>query len=177
LTHVKKERTVERGDKKVLVDTLRSELEDQGLLVVTQQSGMTVAQTQALRRKMRESAAHYKVAKNTLVRLAVKGTAYEVVSDYLKGPTAIAYSKDPVAAAKAAVDFSKTNDKLQVVCGVLGDKFLDAQGVKTLAALPSLDELRGKIIGVIQAPATKVAGVVAAPAAQLARVISAYAKK
>lgn len=168
---------MERGDKKLLVDTLRSELEDQGLLVITQQSGLTVAQTQALRRKMRDCSANFKVAKNTLIRLAVQGTAYESVSDYLKGPTAIAYSKDPIAAAKAAVEYSKTNDKLQVVCGVLGDKFMDAQGIKTLAALPSLDELRGKIIGVIQAPATKVVGVLVAPAGQLARVVSAYANK
>ncbi len=168
---------MEREEKRVFVDTLRSELADQGLLVVTQQSGLTVTQTQALRRKMRESQAHFKVAKNTLIRLAVKDTAYEAVSDYLKGPTAIAYSKDPIAAAKAAVEFSKTNDKLQVVCGVLGDKFMDAAGVKALASLPSLDELRGKIIGVIQAPATKVAGVVAAPAGQLARLMSAYASK
>lgn len=166
-----------REDKKDLVDTLRAELSDQSLLVVAQQNGLTVSQTQALRRKMREVGAKYKVAKNTLIRLAIADTAYDSIKDYLKGPTAIAYSKDPVAAAKAAVEFSKTNDKLQVICGVLGDKFIDANGLKTLASLPSLDELRSKVIGVIQAPATKVAGVIAAPAAQLARVISAYAEK
>lgn len=166
-----------RGEKQALVDALRSDLVDQGLLVVTQQSGLTVSETQTLRRKMRESAACYKVAKNTLIHLAVKGTAYESVQDHLKGPTAIAYSKDPVAAARVAVEFSKTNEKLKVVCGVLGDRFMDAQGVKALASLPSLNELRGKIIGVIQAPAMKVAGVLAAPAGQLARVMSAYANK
>lgn len=166
-----------RGEKQDLVDALRLELKDKDLLVVTQQSGLTVAETQGLRRQMRALQAYYKVAKNTLVSLAVKGTRHEGVIDHLRGPTAIAYSKDPVAAAKVAVEFSKSNEKLQVICGVLGDKFIDAAGVKALASLPSLDELRSKIIGVIQAPATKVAGVLAAPASQVARVVSAYANK
>lgn len=166
-----------RVDKQHLVEALRTELADKDLLVVTQQTGLTVSETQTLRRQMKASEAHFRVAKNTLISLAIKGTSHESLCSHLKGPTAIAYSKDPVAAAKAAVEFSKTNEKLQVLCGVLSGKFMDADSIKTLASLPSLDALRGKLIGVIQASATKVAGTLAAPAGQLARVLSAYANK
>ena len=118
-----------------------------------------------------------KVAKNTLTLIAVEGTTYAPISDMLTGPTALATSADPVAAAKAAVDFAKTNPKLEIVGGAMGNTVLDVNGVKALAELPSLDELRAKLVGLLQAPATKVASVLQAPAGQLARVFGAYAAK
>ena len=126
---------------------------------------------------MRDSGARYKVAKNRLALIALEGTRYQPISDLLTGPIALATSDDPVAAAKAVVEFAKTNDRLEIVGGAMGDTLLDANGVKALAELPSLDELRARIVGLIQAPATKVARVVQAPAAQLARVLQAYADK
>ena len=126
---------------------------------------------------MRDAGAAYKVTKNTLTLIALEGTTYAPLSDLMTGPTALATSSDPVAAAKAAVDFAKTNDRLEIVGGAMGETRLDAAGVKALAALPSLDELRATIIGLIQAPATKIARTIAEPGAQLARVIGAYAAK
>jgi large subunit ribosomal protein L10 len=117
------------------------------------------------------------VVKNRLTRLALSGTDYEKIADMFKGPTAIAFSKDPVAAAKVAVDFAKTNDKLVLVGGALGSNVLNVDGVKALATLPSLDELRGRLVGMISTPATRIAGVLQAPAGQLARVLSAKAKQ
>jgi len=144
------------------------------LVVVTQQSGMTVAEASDLRRKMLEAGASYKVTKNRLTRLALEGTKYEALKELFTGPTAIAVSEDPVAAAKVCVAFAKANEKLTIVGGAMGETKLDPDAIKALATLPSLDELRGKLIGVLQAPATKVAGVVQAPASQLARVFSAF---
>lgn len=144
------------------------------LVVVTQQSGMTVAEASDLRRKMLNAGASYKVTKNRLTRLALEGTKYEALKELFTGPTAIAVSEDPVAAAKVCVEFAKANEKLIIVGGAMGETKLDPDAIKALASLPSLDELRGKLIGVLQAPATKVAGVVQAPASQLARVFSAY---
>jgi large subunit ribosomal protein L10 len=126
---------------------------------------------------MRDAGASVRVAKNRLAKLAVKGTDAETIADLFKGPTVIAYSKDPVAAAKVATDFAKANDKLVILGGSMGRTSLDADGIKALASLPSLDELRGKLVGLIVSPATRVAQVVAAPAAQLARVVGAYANK
>jgi large subunit ribosomal protein L10 len=131
----------------------------------------------ALRAKMREAGGGVKVAKNRLVKLALKGTDAEPISDLFEGPTVIAFSKDPVAAAKVAVDFSKVHEKLVVRGGAMGRTALDAEGVKALAALPSLDELRGKLVGLIASPATKVVRVLNAPAGQLARVLAAHAEK
>ncbi len=168
---------MERNEKEAFIASVRSSLEDSSIVVLTRQSGLTVSEVQGLRSKVREAGASYKVGKNTLTRIALTGTANEALGDHLKGPTALAFSSDPVAAAKATVEFAKDNDKLEVVCGVLNGQFLDAAAVTALAKLPSLDELRGKIIGVLQAPATKVAGVLQAPAGQLARVFSAYAEK
>jgi len=145
--------------------------------VVTHQSGLTVAESTDLRRRMRAADASYKVTKNRLVKLALVGTPYEAIADLFEGPTAIAYSADPVAAARVAVDFSKENDKLVVVGGAMAENRLDEAGVKALATLPSLDELRGKLLGLLNAPATKVAGVLQAPASQLARVLSAHAEQ
>lgn len=168
---------MDRSEKQELVSQLNSMLAGAGLVVVTRQSGLTVAQVTDLRRKMREAGASYRVAKNTLVKLALAGTAFESLSPLFKGPTAIAVSKDPVAAAKVIAAFAKTNDKLSIVGGALPGHLLDASGVQALATLPSLDELRGKLVGVLQAPAQKVAAILQTPGGQVARVLKAYADK
>lgn len=168
---------MERNEKEAFIASVRSSLEGSSIVVLTRQSGLTVSEVQDLRSKVRQAGASYKVGKNTLTRIALKDTANEALSEHLKGPTALAFSPDPVAAAKATVEYAKDNEKLEVVCGVLNGQFLDSTAVSALAKLPSLDELRGKIIGVLQAPATKIAGVTQAPASQLARVFSAYAEK
>ncbi len=165
---------MDRAQKKELVAELNRTFTETSVVVVTRNLGLTVAQSTALRVKMRDAGASYKVAKNRLARIAAEGTPYAAISDLLTGPTALATSPDPVAAAKIAVEFAKTNDKLEIVGGAMGDTVLDANGVKALAELPSLDELRAKIVGLIQAPATKIAQVVQAPAGQLARVFGAY---
>ena len=144
---------------------------------MTRNLGLSVAQSTDLRQKMRDAGAAYKVTKNRLARIALKDTAYEPISEMLTGPCALATSGDPVAAAKVAVDFAKTNDKLEIVGGAMGSTLLDANGVKALASMPSLDQLRATLLGLIQAPATKLATVTQAPAAQLARVFNAYATK
>ena len=168
---------MDRSEKQELVSSLHQTLQACGLVVVTKQVGLTVAEVTNLRRQMREAGASFKVTKNTLARLAVAGTAYEPLSSLLKGPTALAYSADPVAAAKVAVAFAKSNDKLTILGGALPGQILGPEGIQALATLPSLDELRGKLIGVLQAPAQKVAAVLQAPAGQLARVLKAYADK
>lgn len=168
---------MDRNQKEEFVLSLRSALETSGLIVVTKPLGLTVSEVTDLRNKMRSAGVSYKVAKNSLARLAVKGTAYESLVDLLKGPTAIAYSVDPIAAAKIAAQYANGNDKFSIIGGAFGGQLLDVAGVKALATLPSLDELRGKLIGLVQAPATKVAGVVQAPAGQLARVVGAYSSK
>lgn len=169
--------SVDRAEKSQLVDTLATVFQDTGVIVVAHYSGLTVAQMTVLRAKMREAGGGVRVAKNRLVKLALKGTDAESISDLFEGPTVVAFSKDPVAAAKVAVDFAKVNDKLVIRGGAMGATALDAEGVKALATLPSLDELRGKLVGLIASPATRVAQVLNAPAAQLARVLSAYAEK
>jgi large subunit ribosomal protein L10 len=173
----KVEKIVDRKEKEAFVSSLRSALENAGLIVVSHQSGLTVAEATQLRTMMRQAGASFKVAKNTLARLAMKGLPCEAIAEKLSGPTAISYSKDPVAAAKVLAKFSKANEKLVIVAGVLGNELLAADAIHQLAKLPSLDELRGTIIGLIQAPATKIAGVVQAVPSQLARVVAAYSKK
>ena len=168
---------MDRAQKSELVAELKSTFGSTGVVVVTRNLGLTVAQSTALRNKMREAGASYRVSKNKLARIAVEGTAYSSITDLLVGPTALSTSTDPVAPAKVIVDFAKTNDKLEIVGGAMGDTVLDVNGVKALAQLPSLDELRAKIVGLIQAPATKVVQIVQAPAGQLARVVGAYAAK
>jgi large subunit ribosomal protein L10 len=168
---------VDRSQKEALVTRLKETLEQASLVVVTQQSGMTVSESTDLRTEMRKAGAGYKVTKNRLTRRALEGTKFEALQSLFTGPTAMAFSEDPVAAARICVDFAKKNPKLTVVGGALGEKPLDSEGVSALAKLPSLDELRSKLIGVIQAPATKLAGVTQAPAGQLARVFSAYGSK
>jgi large subunit ribosomal protein L10 len=168
---------VDRSGKQALVDNLHQTLISANLVVVTRQAGLTVAEVSDLRRKMRAAGAGYKVAKNRLAQRALKGTKYEGLDKLLKGPTAIAYSSDPVAAAKVAVAYANSNDKLTIVGGAMGADVIGPEGVKALATLPSLDELRAKLLGMLQTPATRIASVLQAPAGQLARVFGAYAKK
>jgi large subunit ribosomal protein L10 len=171
------ETNVDRTQKKEWVGSLHGTLEGAGLVVVTHYSGLTVAEMTALRAKMRAAGASFKVTKNRLTKLALEGTAYENIADLFTGPTAIAFSADPVAAAKVTAEFAKTNDKLKILGGSLGGERLGEDGVKALATLPSLDELRAKLIGMISTPATRIAGVLQAPAGQLARVLKAKADK
>ena len=166
-----------RSEKTDAVASLNATFNDVAVVVVTRNLGLTVAQSTDLRLKMRDAGAGYKVAKNRLAKIALNNTQYESLSDLLTGPTALATSGDPVAAAKVAVEFAKTNDKLEIVGGAMGSTVLDVEGVMALASLPSLDELRAKLIGLVQAPATKVVQVISAPAGQLARVFGAYAAK
>ena len=166
---------MDRSQKADLVAELKNVFSETSVVVVTRNLGLTVAQSTDLRLKMRDAGAQFKVAKNRLALIALDGSRYQPIGDLLKGPTAIATSTDPVAAAKVAVDFAKTNDKFEIVGGAMGDTLLDVNGIKALAELPSLDEMRGTLIGLIQAPATKIARTVAEPGAMLARVFGAYA--
>ena len=168
---------MDRDHKKKLVDSLHDALAETNVVVVTHQTGMTVAEVTDLRRQMRAAGANFRVTKNRLAQRAVTGTKFEPLKPLFKGPTALAFSKDPVAAAKVAIAYAEKNEKLKVVAGALGDLPLDLAAIKALATLPSLDQLRGKMIGLLQAPATKIAGVLQAPAAQLARLLGAHAAK
>ncbi len=168
---------MDRAEKAELVAELNRTFAEVGVVVVTRNLGLTVAQSTQLRNKMREVGASYKVSKNKLAKIALGGTDYLSLGDMLTGPVGLATSVDPVAAAKVAVDFAKTTDKFEIVGGAMGSTVLDPEGVKALATMPSLDELRAKIIGLIQAPAQKLASITQAPAAQLARVLQAYADK
>jgi large subunit ribosomal protein L10 len=157
------------------VTSLHDVLKDTGVVVVAHNTGMVAAQSAELRKRVKEAGGSVKVAKNNLVKLALKDTKAEGVINLLKGPTILAYSKDPIAAARVAVKYAKENDKLVILGGAMGASILDANAVKALAELPSLDELRAKLIGLLNAPATKIARTVAEPGAQLARVIQAKA--
>ena len=168
---------MQRTEKEQLVASMRGTFEEAGVVVVTHYSGLTVDEITDLRAKMRAAGAGLKVTKNRLTRLALEGTKFDGISDLFKGPTAIAYADDPVAAAKVAVDFAKGNEKLIVLGGSLPERALDASGVKALASMPSLDESRATIVGLLQAPAGKIASVLQAPAGQLARVFGAYSSK
>ncbi|KAF0118895.1 MAG: large subunit ribosomal protein L10 [Rhodospirillaceae bacterium] len=166
-----------RSQKKELVSALHDLFGGSAIVVVVHYKGMTVAEISALRAQMREAGASFKVTKNRLTRLALTGTCYESLATLFVGPTAIAYSRDPVAAARVTAKYAKSNDKLVLIGGGLGATRLDPAGVKVLAELPSLDELRARLIGMIQTPATRIAGVLQAPAGQLARVFKAYAEQ
>ncbi|MBH0237539.1 50S ribosomal protein L10 [Methylobrevis albus] len=168
---------MERAEKRELVASLNEVFSNTGVVVVAHYQGLTVSQLQTLRVRMKEAGGSVKVAKNRLAKLALQGTEAEHISDLFTGPTVIAYSADPVAATKVSVDFAKTHDKFVILGGAMGKTNLNPDGVKALATLPSLDELRAKLVGMIKTPATRIAGVVQAPAAQLARVFGAYAKK
>jgi len=168
---------VERAAKIEQIASLGEVFKTTKVVVVAHYSGLTVAQMQILRRQMRQAGATVKVAKNRLAKIALEGSDVASIAALLKGPTLIAYSGDPVAAPKAAVDFAKTNEKFVILGGAMGATVLNPDGVKALASLPSLDELRGKLVGLIVAPATKLAQLANAPAAKLARVIQAHASK
>lgn len=165
---------MDRAQKKETVADLQASFKAAQAVVVTHYSGLTAAESTELRVSMRKEGARFRVTKNRLTKLALKDTSYEGLTDMFTGPTAVAFSDDPVAAAKAATAFAKKNENLVILGGGLGDVRLNAADVKALAELPSLDELRGKLVGLLQAPATKIAGVLQAPAGQLARVMSAY---
>ncbi|MFG1301844.1 50S ribosomal protein L10 [Xanthobacter sp. V3C-3] len=168
---------MDRAEKQELVTTLTEVFKSTSVVVVAHYSGLTVAQMSKLRRQMKAEGATVKVAKNRLAKIALEGSDVAHVASLLKGPTVIAYSDDPVAAPKVAVDFAKANDKFVILGGAMGKTALNVDGVKALATLPSLDELRAKLVGLIQAPATKIAQLTTAPAAKLARVFGAYAKQ
>lgn len=168
---------MEKAKKAEVVESLNGLFNGAGSVVVAHYSGMTVAQMSDLRSRMRAGGASFKVAKNRLAMRALDGTPAQAIAHLFKGPTGIATSNDPVSASKIAVAYAKENDKLVILGGVVGTTALDVNGVRALAALPSLDELRGKIAGLLKAPATKLAGLMAAPGGQLARVIAAYSRK
>jgi large subunit ribosomal protein L10 len=168
---------MDRAQKAESIETLKGVFDGAGAVVVTHYLGLTVAEMTDLRGRLRTEGAKLKVVKNTLVQKALDGRTGEAGDALFKGPVAIAYGPDPVSAAKISTQYAKENDKFSIVGAVMGDQVLDATAVGALATLPSLDELRGKLIGLIQAPATKVAGVLQAPAGQLARVFNAYATK
>lgn len=168
---------MDRTEKQEFVAELASVFAETSMVVVTQNQGLTVAEVTALRVKMRAAGVTFKVAKNRLANLALEGTRFDGIAPMLKGPTALAWSNDPVAVAKTAVEFAKTNEKFVLIGGALGAQTLDVSGLKALAELPSLDTLRAGLLGMIQTPATRIAGVLQAPAGQLARVFGAYAKK
>ena len=168
---------MDRAEKRELVADLHSTFKGVSLIVVTRQRGLTVAQVSDLRRRMRESGARYKVAKNRLARLALEGTQFEGLGPMLEGPTALSWSEDPSAAAKVLVEYAKKNEKIEIVGGALLGQVFDAQGVENVSKMPSLDESRASLVGLLQTPAQRVATVLQAPAGQLARVFNAYAEK
>jgi large subunit ribosomal protein L10 len=168
---------VERAAKKQAIDDLNGVFKSTSVAIVAHYSGLTVAQMQVLRRQMKQAGAAVKVSKNRLAKIALEGTDVVSIGSLLKGPTVIATSDDPVAAPKVAVEFARTNERFVILGGAMGTTVLNLDGVKALASLPSLDELRGKLVGLIVAPATKLAQLSNAPAAKLARVVQAYASK
>lgn len=168
---------MDRAEKKELVTTLHEVFQNTSVVVVAHYSGLSVSQMTDLRSRMKDAGASVKVAKNRLAKLALEGTEFAHMGGLMKGPTVIAYSDDPVAAPKVAVDFAKKNQNLVILGGGMGATALDPDGVQTLATMPSLDELRAKIVGMLNTPATRVAQVLAAPGGQIARVLAAYAEK
>lgn len=168
---------MDRAGKEKLVSGLHTVFKDTGVVVVAHYSGLTVANMQKLRRDAKQAGAKVKVAKNRLVKIALEGTDVASITSHLKGPTVLCYSKDLIAAPKVVVDFAKTNDKLVILGGAMGKTALNVDSVKALATMPSMDELRAKLVGLIQAPATKLAQLSTAPAAKLARVFGAYANR
>ena len=166
-----------RAEKQALIENVNTRLGKSEIALVVHNKGLTVAEMTQLRAKMREAGAEFKIVKNRLAKLAVKNTKFEGMTDLLKGPSAIATSADPVSVAKGLVDFAKTNDRLVIIGGACGDQKLDPKSIEALAKLPSLNELRAKIVGMLQTPATRIACVLQAPGGQVARVISAKSKK
>ena len=173
----RRELAVERAAKKQAIEDLNGVFKATGVAIVAHYSGLTVAQMQTLRKQMKQAGASVKVSKNRLAKIALEGTDVAAIGSLLKGPTVIATSDDPIAAPKVAVEFAKTNEQFVILGGSMGKTVLDTNGVKALASLPSLDELRGKLVGLLVAPATKIAQLTNAPAAKVARVVQAYASK
>ena len=168
---------MDRTEKREFVAALASVFADTSFVVVSRNAGLTVAEVTVLRRRMREAGATFKVAKNRLATLALDGTRFEGIAPLLKGPTALAWSKDPVAVAKTAIEFARTNEKFAVLGGALGTQTLDAAGIKALSELPSLETLRAGLLGMLNTPATRIAGILQAPGGQIARVLAAFADK
>ena len=168
---------MDKAGKAEALEAYKQVFADSGVIVVTQYAGLTVAELTDLRIRLKGQGANLKVIKNRLAKIALDGKGGDTAGAMFTGPVAIAFSSDPVAAPKVVAEFAKGNDKLVLIGALMGDEVLDQNGVKALATLPSLDQLRGQLIGLIQAPATKIAGVLAAPAGQLARVFNAYATK
>ena len=168
---------MDRTEKREFVSSLASVFAETSAVIVTQNKGLTVAEVTTLRRRMREAGATFKVAKNRLATLALEGTRFDGIKPLLKGPTALAWARDPVAVAKTAVEFARSNERFVVLGGAVGNQTLDAAGVKALSELPSLETLRAGLLGMLQTPATRIAGVLQAPGGQVARVLGAYARK
>ena len=166
-----------RAEKQQSIESVNAKFNEANIALVVHNTGLTVAQMSELRRKMREAGADFKVAKNRLAKIALKDTKFEQLSDLFKGPTVLATSADPVSVAKGLVDFAKTNEKLVIIGGAYGAQKLSVKDIEALSKLPSLDELRAKIVGMIQTPATRIAGILQAPGGQVARVISAKASQ
>jgi len=168
---------LDRTEKREFVASLAAVFAETSMVVVTRNSGLTVAEVTALRRRMREAGANFKVAKNRLALLALEGTKFDGIKPLLTGPTALAWSRDAVAVSKAAVEFARTNEKFAVLGGALGTQTLDAAGIKALSELPSLETLRAGLLGMLNTPATRIAGILQAPGGQIARVLAAFADK
>ncbi len=168
---------MDRTEKREFVAMLAAVFAETSFVVVSRNSGLTVAEVTELRRRMRAAGVNFKVAKNRLATLALDGTKFDGIKPLLKGPTTLAWARDPVAAAKTAVEFARTNDKFVVLGGALGTQMLDAAGVKALSELPSLEALRASLLGMLQTPATRIASILQAPGGQIARVLAAYAEK
>lgn len=162
-----------RKQKEELVEQFSGQLKDMGVLIVVQQSGMTVAEMTTLRGRMRDAGASFRVTKNRLAKIAIEGTQFENARELFQGPTAVAFSVDPVAAAKVCVAYANANSKFSIVGGVIGERVMDAAAVEQLSKLPSLDEFRAKIVGLLNAPATKLVTVLPRPATQLATLVGA----
>jgi large subunit ribosomal protein L10 len=168
---------LDRTEKRAFVASLAAVFADTSMVVVSRNGGLTVAEVTVLRQRMRASGSTFKVAKNRLANLALDGTRFDAIKPLLKGPTTLAWNRDPVAVAKTAVEFARTNEKFVVLGGALGTQLLDAAGIKALSELPSLETLRAGLLGMLNTPATRIAGILQAPGGQLARVLAAYAKR
>jgi large subunit ribosomal protein L10 len=168
---------MDRAEKAQTVEELKADFAATSLIVVAHYTGLTVAELTDLRRRMRAADASFQITKNRLARIAIKDTRFETLDELFRGPTAVALSRDPVAAAKVATAYAKDNEKFVILGGGLGSQRLDVEGVKALATLPSIDALRGKLLGLIVAPATRIAGILQAPGGQIARVIKAHAEQ
>ena len=166
-----------RAEKAQVIDELSAVFDEAGVVVVTHYKGLTVAELSDLRTRSRAVGATFRVTKNKLAQRALDGTPFAPVSELFKGPTAIAFSKDPTSAPKIVAEFAKKNEKLRIVGGGLAGTLLDAASVRALAELPSLDELRSKLIGLLNAPASRLVGLLQAPGGQVARVLAARAEQ